>query len=119
VLRHSAQEELQLAVEARPVQDQTAGPSPTPPQIEGDQGLPALFGSKPESASKPRRDDQSAALVGIDAKIANASSEDANNWVQIRDQVIKQDEFARDRAHLRTVEKLGIGAKIGLSALAV
>jgi hypothetical protein len=61
----------------------------------------------------------STALVAIDTQIAQSSARDAYTWVQARGEIVLQDQFAADRAHLRRLEMIGLVGKIGLSALAV
>jgi hypothetical protein len=68
---------------------------------------------------QPGRKSSSTALGAIDAQIAVSSPRDAYLWIQARGEVVRQDEFVRDRAHLRTVEKVGVIARVGLSALAI
>ena len=59
------------------------------------------------------------AIERIDQRIAESTPSEALTWIQIRDEIGKQDEYLRDRQHLRLMEKWGVVGKLGLSVIAV
>lgn len=71
-------------------------------------------GASPMVRSKPLD-----TLAGIDQRIAEATPPEALAWLQIRDELIRQNEKVRDRDHLRAMEKFGVGGKLALSGIAI
>jgi hypothetical protein len=58
-------------------------------------------------------------IAGIDRHIAASTPDEAYAWVQLRGEIVHQEDDRLDVAHLRTMEKWGMIAKVGLSACAI
>ena len=59
------------------------------------------------------------ALSQVDRRIVEASAEEALKWLEVRGEILKQNESTRDREHIRRMEAWAISGKIALSAGAI
>lgn len=58
-------------------------------------------------------------LDAVDVRIASGLPSEAIQWLQVRREIVDQNEFVTDRAHLRTMQKVNAFATIGLSIIAL
>jgi hypothetical protein len=74
-----------------------------------------------QSASTPSPVAPPDAVAAIDRQLARASLSKAEEWVRLRGEVIRQDNWGDDQRHIRRGQMIGLVAAIGLrfSALGV
>jgi hypothetical protein len=112
--------ELEEAVE--PLETQLAELRARVQDLEAASSLPAVRPTQDLGTNRsttPVRESSSNAVIAIDTQIAQSSPNDSYAWIQARREVILQDQFVADRAHLRRLETIGLVGKLGLSVLAI
>lgn len=74
--------------------------------------------NRPLNSAAAQTDD-SVALRDLDERLSMSDPEGALQYLYIREGIVRQNEYMKDRAHLRQMERRELAMKVGMSAMAV
>lgn len=82
------------------------------PAVESSSGSQLNAPTPPETATP--------ALSRVEERLAKATSpEDVVLWTQVRAELLRQNEMTKEGEHRRTLEKIQVARKVGLSGVAL